>query len=231
MSNVYGPRIVTDGLICYLDAANRKSYPGSGSTWYDLSGNGYNASIVGSVTFNSAYGRFEMADNQVTDYIILPYLALQSLTSGTTYTIELITIIDNITTEYFLSCATTANNNNYIIQKYSSLIPFSSTLISGSNPTISAGELIHLTIVNNSATTHFYKNGNYSATYSGGVCSSNLKDTEGWILNQEQDSVLGSFDGGQCTAMKTNIIRLYDKALSDAEIQQNYNALKGRYGL
>jgi hypothetical protein len=38
MSYANGPRIVTDGLVCCLDAANRKSYPGSGTTWYDLSG-------------------------------------------------------------------------------------------------------------------------------------------------------------------------------------------------
>lgn len=34
----HSPRIVTNGLVVYLDAANRRSYPGSGSTWYDLSG-------------------------------------------------------------------------------------------------------------------------------------------------------------------------------------------------
>lgn len=37
-----GPKIVTDGLVLYLDAANTKSYPGTGSTWFDLSGNGRN---------------------------------------------------------------------------------------------------------------------------------------------------------------------------------------------
>ncbi len=35
----HSPRIVTDGLVLYLDAANSKSYPGSGTNWYDLSGN------------------------------------------------------------------------------------------------------------------------------------------------------------------------------------------------
>jgi hypothetical protein len=35
----YSPRIVTDGLVLCLDAGNSKSYPGSGGTWYDLSGN------------------------------------------------------------------------------------------------------------------------------------------------------------------------------------------------
>ena len=34
-----GPKIVTDGLVLALDAANSKSYPGSGTTWNDLSGN------------------------------------------------------------------------------------------------------------------------------------------------------------------------------------------------
>jgi hypothetical protein len=33
-----GPKIVENGLILYLDAANEKSYPGSGTTWFDLSG-------------------------------------------------------------------------------------------------------------------------------------------------------------------------------------------------
>ena len=45
MSYANGPKIVTDGLICYLDAANRKSYSGSGSTWNDLSGNGNHATL------------------------------------------------------------------------------------------------------------------------------------------------------------------------------------------
>ena len=38
MSYKYGPSIVTDGLVFYVDAGNSKSYPGSGTTWYDLSG-------------------------------------------------------------------------------------------------------------------------------------------------------------------------------------------------
>lgn len=47
MSVKGGPDIVTDGLVFNLDAANRKSYPGSGTTWYDLSGNNNNGTITG----------------------------------------------------------------------------------------------------------------------------------------------------------------------------------------
>ena len=42
----HSPRIVTDGLILCLDAADKNSYPGSGNTWYDLSGNGNDGILV-----------------------------------------------------------------------------------------------------------------------------------------------------------------------------------------
>lgn len=48
-----GPNIPTNGLILYLDAANPKSYPGSGTTWYDISGNGNNATLVNGASYNS----------------------------------------------------------------------------------------------------------------------------------------------------------------------------------
>jgi hypothetical protein len=48
-----GPKIVTDGLVLALDAANPKSYPGSGTTWSDLSGNGNNGSLINGPTFDS----------------------------------------------------------------------------------------------------------------------------------------------------------------------------------
>ena len=47
-----GPDIVTDGLVLALDAGSERSYPGSGTTWIDLSGNG-NAVMVNSPVFNS----------------------------------------------------------------------------------------------------------------------------------------------------------------------------------
>ena len=40
-----GPNVVEDGLMLYLDAADPKSYPGSGTTWFDLSGNGRHATL------------------------------------------------------------------------------------------------------------------------------------------------------------------------------------------
>lgn len=53
MSVYYNPNIATNGLILYVDAANTKSYPGSGTTWYDLSGNGNNGTHSGSPTYST----------------------------------------------------------------------------------------------------------------------------------------------------------------------------------
>lgn len=59
MATYYSPKVVTNGLICYLDAGNPKSYIGSGDNWVDLSGNANNATRTnnggygGQVTYNS----------------------------------------------------------------------------------------------------------------------------------------------------------------------------------
>jgi hypothetical protein len=69
MSYTNGPKIVTDGLVLCLDAANRKSYPGSGTTWNDLSGNGNVATLVNGVGYNSNNGGSLTFDG-VDDYAI-----------------------------------------------------------------------------------------------------------------------------------------------------------------
>ena len=60
MAIAYNPRIVTDNLVFAFDAANVKSYPGSGSAWNDLSGNGYHATQTGArVSYSSAESAWE----------------------------------------------------------------------------------------------------------------------------------------------------------------------------
>jgi hypothetical protein len=56
--------IPTNGLILHLDAANKQSYPGSGTVWYDISGQGANADLVNGVAYNSAgYFYFDGTDD------------------------------------------------------------------------------------------------------------------------------------------------------------------------
>jgi len=53
MALAHSPRIVRDNLVLYLDAANTKSYPGSGTTWTDISGKGHNGTLINGPTFSS----------------------------------------------------------------------------------------------------------------------------------------------------------------------------------
>jgi hypothetical protein len=64
----YNPKIVTDGLVMCLDAANKKSYSGSGTTWRDLCNN-YDFTIVNSPTFGFHKGTPCFSLNQANDYI------------------------------------------------------------------------------------------------------------------------------------------------------------------
>lgn len=54
MSLLHSPRIVTNGLVLCLDAGNRKSYPGSGTSWRDLTSNNNDVTLVNGPTFNSS---------------------------------------------------------------------------------------------------------------------------------------------------------------------------------
>jgi hypothetical protein len=73
-----GPEIVKNGLVLHLDAASTKSYPGSGTTWTDLSGNGNNGTLINGPTFDSdnAGNVFFNANNK---YVSIPNLATTSI--------------------------------------------------------------------------------------------------------------------------------------------------------
>ena len=56
MAGASGPDLVQNGLVLALDASDRNSYPGSGTTWRDMSGNSNNGTLTNGPTFNSANG-------------------------------------------------------------------------------------------------------------------------------------------------------------------------------
>ena len=50
----YGPKITTNGLVLCVDAADKNSYPGSGTAWNDIGGQGYTGTLTNGPTFNSS---------------------------------------------------------------------------------------------------------------------------------------------------------------------------------
>jgi hypothetical protein len=84
MAVIVNPNAVRSNLTFYVDAANPKSYPGTGTTWYDLSGNNRHATIMGTTTFDSAEKRINLGTTtQTTNYISAPTSISQGLTEWT----------------------------------------------------------------------------------------------------------------------------------------------------
>lgn len=67
----HSPSIVTNGLVLCLDAANKKSYPGSGNIWYDISGRSNHGTITGGVTYvsNASQSYFNFPTASDNNYI------------------------------------------------------------------------------------------------------------------------------------------------------------------
>lgn len=65
-----GPEIVNSGLVLHLDAANSRSYPGSGTTWYDLTKNAKNAAFVNSPSFSSSNAQSSFTDFSTNQYLV-----------------------------------------------------------------------------------------------------------------------------------------------------------------
>ena len=221
--------IVQSGLVLNLDAGVSSSYPGSGTTWTDLSGNGNNATISGTSVWNNTYGgQFDFGNvAQTTQYITLPHQAAQS--TGTAYTMEFWMKPVSSSAKYFCSMAASDADNNYFLlqQEETSLLRFQgSGSISYSN-----NEVLQFCVVRNGSDTGtFYKNGG-NATSSTSITVINGVANGGWILNQEQDTVGGSFSDNQNYRGAFMIVKLYNRALSSTEIQQNFNFFKPRFGL
>jgi len=219
----HSPSIVTSGLVLYLDAANSRSYPGSGTSWFDLSGNGNNGTLTNGPTFNSGNGGSIVFDG-VNDYILLP----NGLLSGT----------GNFTVNQFISNA--SGDGGTIFGNYSAgnLQMFFGTRFIGmwlNNSTTYLGvdpwnvtlpeyttAPVMITALRSGTVTRFYINGILKKT---GASS----DTIGSASAQFRIGT-NTVNTEQYTG-RIHITQVYNRTLSDVEIQQNFNATRGRFGI
>lgn len=218
MAYSYGPSIVKDGLIFALDAANVKSYPGSGTVWSDLSGNNITSSLTNGPSFsNSNRG-------------IITFDGTNDFLANTSYTPAVNTV------SIWLNLTSTQNgliigvgNNSYDSGQWSwSIFLYNGSFYLRGNPggfgtTFSApvGEWINWTMIRNNGSNScvFYKNGEFV----GSSGDSTLTNTYTGFR------ITGA--GGTYAAFRLSTVWLYNRALSASEIRQNYTATKGRYGL
>jgi hypothetical protein len=109
-----GANVVTSGLVLALDAANTKSYPGSGTTWSDLSGNGNTGTLTNGPTFNSANGG-SIAFDGIDDYTNLGLVT--QLTNITNVSVNAwVYPVTSSTTVYVSRYFNTTLNNGWLIR-------------------------------------------------------------------------------------------------------------------
>lgn len=212
--------IVTSGLVLHLDAAQPNSYSGSGTTWFDLSGNGYNGTMS-NVTY-SALNSGNMVFN------------------GTNSSVSLSNPLNQSNLSQVWTVSAWVKNTNKSIQ----------TLVGGLNSGVhldwfNSGTLLYL----NGGANDYYTYG--SSINNTGWCliTFRFRNSDGArtiYKNTTNISTYGpnatSTPSGQSATftigsgggfMEGNIaqICIYNRYITDSEIQQNYLALKDRFGL
>ena len=232
MAFSYSPKIVTDGLVFAVDAANKKSYPGSGTTWTDLAGSN-NGTLTNGPTFDSGNGGSIVFDGS-NDYVTV---------SATNFNTVL---TDAITLETFINLSSTSGyqqiggGQDNTLYRYTAAfnwnqvgepnkLGFDLEAANGqvrlvSTSTYTSNNWLHLVGTYDGSTVKFYVNNILEDTDTG--TSGNINDFDGFILGRDIN-----FSAGRVLNGKMACYKVYNRALSSTEITQNYNALKSRFGL
>jgi hypothetical protein len=221
-----GPKIVTNGLVLALDAADKNSYVSGSTTWNDLSGYNYNGTLTNSPTFSNTNGGI-ISFNGTSQYIDCGNV-LASLT--------------NLSLECFVKFGTQSSSFNGIISK--TLSNADGYEIRTSNGATSTTTIVEFRYVGDSASIGFgtLTNGIWyhlvatgangsQKTYINGVQAGS--NTIALSPSANSNSlVIGKLAyAGLYANMSVGYTRIYNKVLSATEVLQNYNATKTRFGL
>ena len=241
--------IVTNGLVLNLDASRTSSYPGSGTTWTDISGSGNNGTMVNGPVFGTASGG-QITFDGINDYVQMS----NALTLGTNqFTIEFWinnkynytsgnlknTILSN-----YLDYASSWNTYLYIGIYYGTnggdFGSFNSNgdiylINSIGNFIMNSSNTGKINITNNQWThVCFVRNGNDVSTYKNGIklaTINNVSTANNNYSGSRSFKIGGGVSNTQNHFGDLSNNRIYNTALTDAEVLQNFNATKSRFGL
>ncbi len=229
----YGPRIVSNGLVLCLDAANKRSYPGTGTTWTDLSGNSNNGTLTNGPTFSSANGGHIVFDG-TNDYLSLNSALNFSTSTGFTICMFLQKVNNQSGTawNYFYS------NNSPTIeiggygQTGTSFVFKDNTVANteiGSQDIVSSWSYISFGTNASTRTSYIYT---LNPTV-GTVLTTSVGSVSNLTLGFERFFTTGPSGGPAGTTYfrsKCATIQAYNRVLTSTEVLQNYNATKTRFG-
>ena len=207
-----GPDIVQDGLVAVFDAGSTRSYPGTGTVWYNLIGSGtgtLSATSIGTTT--AGVMTFDGVDDTIT--ISSPDLTSSNFT--------VIGVSQRPTSN--VGRLISGGANNWLLGHWSgsSRQYFSMGWIEGPNGVNDNTTHIYCGTGNISSDTYSFRDNNveYTSNPTGGSAGPN-------------GFVLGKYHAGTEYGLGAiTLILVYNRVLTDAEITQNYNAQKSRFGL
>lgn len=222
-TGIFKSKINRDGLVAYVDAADIDSYPGSGTTWYDLSGNGNNFNLYNTPTytagskfyFDASSSEMAYCSNLVaTDYVTVELAFKKIYEAGTE------DIIFN--KENCWEMKTDGNTLQWAL--YSTGNSWFWYSVEGIS--LNVTYIVALTYDGNSVKT--FKNGNLVQTYSGYT---------GVLANQTSAYPKINSRGTAQTAVEgpgyidVFHFKIYNRALNPYEISENFQASRGRLGI
>lgn len=234
MSFNFSPRIVRDGLVLYLDAANAKSYTDGSTSWTDISTGLNNGTLQNAPVFNSSnYGNIVF--NGTDEYASFSTNPNLNFTGKSPYTISVYANILTTSAIFsgFINRESSVPRNGYNIWFYPNP---TQVAIASERWTGDGVQKVTYILLNNSECINVWNQ--YTVTYENSTLkfylNGELKDTNlsatGNISNTSTPLEIGKriTDYGN---FKLSSALIYNKALSPAEIAQNYNTLKTRFGL
>ena len=232
MAFSFSPKIVTDGLVLALDAANTRSYISGSTSWNDISRGGNNGTLVNGPTYDSANGGCIIFDG-VDDYNLAPNNS--SLQPPISLTLECTLNPSSIVNGSWMIAYTGADSGAFVqygfrvaaTNRLSGYIKSSGSIAQTFGDTLSVGTWIHGTLTYDGTSANLYCNGILRAiTAISGAMDYNAYGSPYFLTIGRKNSIDGQYFNGKFAAA-----RVYNRALSAIEILQNYNATKRRFGL
>ena len=226
--------VIQDGIVLNLDAGASTSYPGSGTSWSDLSGNSNTGTLVNGVGYDSGNGGALSFDG-VNDYVSISSGAssINSLNISVgcwvfQNNIHTSSSFDDIKSLVQIGISEIGNNSCFYLHLRESKVYF--RYQKGQNlAQLSPG------IIQEANTWHYYtgvSNNSSILLYKDGVLVGSTPYTISFssLVNTNVD--IGK-TGGYTNYINGNIaqVSIYNRALTASEVQQNFNALRGRFGL
>jgi hypothetical protein len=223
MGIAYNTSIVMDGLLSFWDASNIRSYPGSGTTWLDISSYGYNLAARNSPTFTTTNGISYFTLNGTNqDFYLASYGP-----AFTSITFNMWVWRNGTQNGYTGLVMSRGNASGFTYQTGGTTLGYH-WLNDGGTYTYSSGidtanqTWSMATLVITATDAKWYLNGILQNTRIASHASSTFSN-----LYIGSDSGTG----GRYYNGRISMVQMYNRALSAAEIKTNYNATKKRYGL